>query len=82
MDLLRAPRYDLTGLDIVLAEDRPLRLTHAQGVRLRCTSGRAWITAPGVFEDILLLAGDAWEVGSDGLVLVEAIGRATVSVDS
>lgn len=67
-----------TGLEVVLRQDHPLRLVRARGRRLLCTGGCAWITAPGVPDDIFLHAGEAWEVADDGLVLVEAVGRATV----
>ncbi len=68
------------GLEVVLREDRPLRLVRARGRRIVCTAGCAWITAPGVRADIYLNAGEAWEVGSDGLVLVEAVRSATVAI--
>ena len=65
-------------MEFVLAADQPLRLAGARGRRILCTGGRAWITAPGHLDDVILAAGEAWEVSSDGLVLVEGLGRATV----
>lgn len=69
---------DLANFEFVLRENHPLRLTRARGRRLLCTSGCAWITAPGVVEDIYLRPGDTWQIPSRGLVLVEAVGSATV----
>jgi len=69
---------DLAKLEFVLRENHPLRLTRARGQRLLCTSGCAWITAPGVVEDIYLRPGETWPIPSQGLVLVEAVGSATV----
>ena len=83
--LFKRHRLDIdaaAGLEVVLRENRPLRLAHAQGRRIACTAGCAWITAPGVRDDIYLNAGEAWEVGCDGLVLVEAVGSATVAVET
>lgn len=76
----RRPHLRLDGLEILLAAGRPLRLHRARGLRLRCTGGRAWITAAGLFEDVVLQAGEIWEVPGDGLVLVEGLGRATVAL--
>jgi hypothetical protein len=57
-----------------------LRLSAARGRRILCTSGCAWITAPGLGDDIFLHDGQAWEIGTNGLVLVEAVGGATVAI--
>ncbi len=76
------PCYELEGVEILLTAGKPLRLTRARGQRVRCTGGFAWVTAPGVPQDIVLRAGDAWDITSGGLVLVEAIGRATVALGS
>lgn len=70
------------GLDVLLRAGGPLRLVRARGSRILCTAGCAWITAPGVAADIVLLAGEAWEVGCDGLVLVEAADCATVRMQA
>lgn len=67
-------------IEIVLRENRPLRIARARGRRIVCTAGCAWITAPGVRDDIYLNAGDAWEVDCDGLVLIEAVSSATVAL--
>ncbi|MCF8150421.1 MAG: DUF2917 domain-containing protein [Burkholderiaceae bacterium] len=66
------------GLEIVLHECQPLRLVRARGQSIACRAGRVWITAPGVTQDIFLHPGAAWEVSSNGLVLVEALDQAVV----
>lgn len=71
---------DAAGLACLLRERQPLRLSGARGRRIRCTAGCAWITAPGMFEDVILRGGEAWRVDTDELVLVEAIGRAAVEI--
>jgi len=74
--LLGTERF--TDFEIVLRENRPLRLTRARGRRIVCISGCTWITAPAVAEDIYLKAGEGWLIPNQGLVLVEAVGSATV----
>lgn len=75
-------KLGLDGLELRLRQDRPLRLTGARGRRLLCTEGCAWVTAPGTVDDIFLHQGEAWQVSSDGLVLVEAVGGAVVALGS
>lgn len=69
-----------SGLELVLREKHPLRLAGALGRRLVCVAGCVWVTAPGVREDIFLYPGDAWRIASDGKVLIEAFGSATVTL--
>lgn len=82
MNPLRRTHLELDGLDIVLAENRPLRLTGARGMALLCTGGCAWITAAGHPDDVFLHTGETWQVGDDGLVLVEAVGQASVRMQA
>ncbi|HEX8987870.1 MAG TPA: DUF2917 domain-containing protein [Rhodocyclaceae bacterium] len=69
------------GLECLLRERCPLRLAGVRGRSIRCTEGRAWITAPGLAMDVFLGPGEDWRCESDGLVLVEAMGRAAVTID-
>lgn len=71
---------DAFGLEVVLRTNRPLRLAASRGGRILCTSGCAWVTAVGVRDDIFLRDGDAWDVVGEGLVLIEAVGSATVAL--
>ena len=68
------------GIEVVLHADRPLRLSNARGRRIRCTAGCVWLTAPGLAADVFLHVDDTWEIGTDGLVLIEAVGSATVAI--
>jgi hypothetical protein len=65
-----------------LFENRPVRLTGAQGHTVKCLSGTAWITAVGAAHDVFLRAGQSWIVPNDGLVLAEAIGEAKIRVET
>jgi len=79
------PRTELAvdaaaGLECLLRGNRPLRLARARGRRIRCTAGCAWITAPGMVDDVFLRDGEDWRIDTDGLVLVEAIGSAAIAI--
>lgn len=76
----RRPRLDPAGLELILRAERPLRLTGCCDLPVRCRSGRVWITAPGQADDIFLHAGQTWTVPTDGLVLIEAEGSASVAL--
>lgn len=64
-----------------LHENHPLRLVGAEGRRVKCISGIAWITACGQARDIFLKPGEAYRVPNHGLVLAEAIGECRIQVD-
>jgi hypothetical protein len=49
-----------------------LRLREARGVAIEVVGGRVWITEDGLRDDRFLGAGGRYQVGGDGLVLVEA----------
>jgi hypothetical protein len=51
-----------------------LRLRGARGLAIEVTGGRVWITEPGRSDDRFLGAGARYQVGGNGLVLVEADG--------
>lgn len=70
------------GVECRLHPNRPLRLTRARGRHIRCTSGCAWVTAPGMADDVFLHAGETWRIEGNGLVLVEAIGFALIEIDA
>ena len=67
---------------IVLPENGFLRLRGLSGARIICLGGNVLITASGHYQDIDLGAGDNFVVPNNGLVLIEAIGKATISVEA
>lgn len=69
---------DLFNSELCLADDAPIRLLSARGVRIRCTSGVVWLTIAGEASDIFLAAGDSYLVRGRGLALLEAIGGGRV----
>jgi len=66
--------------EIHLFSNRPLRLNKAIGLGVVCTSGTIWITIPGRQEDIFLSASERYTLDSDGLTLVEAVGKGSVQL--
>lgn len=65
-----------------LFENRPVRLIGAQGLKVQCLSGTAWITAVGAPYDVFLRRGESWTVPNNGLVLAEAVGEAKIRVET
>lgn len=66
--------------EFVINEDHPLAARHARGVVIRCTAGQVWITVAGHGDDIFLAAGDSWLCPGDGLLLIDALNRAQVTI--
>jgi hypothetical protein len=57
-----------------------LPVDHASGARVACLSGRIWITEQNASEDVVLEAGEAYEIVRDGLVVVQALRAAIVDL--
>ncbi len=70
--------FDLCGSEICLAENAPIRLQSARGVRVTCTAGVVWLTVEGEAGDIFLRAGQVYVVRGRGLALLEAIEHGRV----
>jgi hypothetical protein len=64
--------------DLELRDGIPARLEQATGQRIEALAGIAWITVTGVTSDIMLRAGQVWEIPNEGLVLMEAVGHGKV----
>ena len=47
--------------------------------RIECQRGRVWITQTGLGQDVILSAGDAFEVSAPGRLVVEALEAACVA---
>jgi hypothetical protein len=73
--------FHRNSLELKLLENRPLRLSAAEGRRVECLSGIVWITACGEAADFILRPGQVFEIPNNGLTLVEAIGHCQVRVE-
>lgn len=79
LDVLNTSR---SRVECELFENRPVRLIGAQGLKVQCLSGTAWITAVGAAHDVFLRPGQVWMVPNNGLVLAEAVGDAKIRVET
>ncbi len=69
---------DLHNGELCLADNAPVRLSRARGVRVTCTAGRVWLTVEGETGDIFLRPGESHVIATDGLALLEALGDGRV----
>lgn len=75
-------KIDLVSSELNLTKSRPIRLTNASGVGIRCVSGTIWITTPERLADIFLAPGETHLIDSHGLVLVESVSDGRVSLET
>lgn len=75
-------RLHLENAELLLRENRPLRLEKAKGSTVCCLSGVAWLTVAGEAEDYFLSAGQQHRLASDALALVEAVGEARIRLET
>lgn len=68
-------RLHLDNTELLLQENQPLGVVNGKGVTIRCLAGTAWLTVDGEAGDRFLAAGETHRLESDGLALVEAMGR-------
>jgi len=61
-----------------LASLRPRGGAH----RISCLAGRVWVTAAGRAEDSVLAAGEEVTLSGPGTIVVEALRRATVRLET
>jgi hypothetical protein len=66
---------------MVLAPGQLLNLEHAAGIRIASRAGSVWITQDGDPRDIVLDAGEAFELDRDSPVIVQAIETAVVTLE-
>lgn len=68
-------------MTIELPEGRFLRLREGAGNTLTMRRGWVWITEQGNPRDVLLRRGEKFKVVQPGLVIVEALNDASISLD-
>ncbi len=61
-----------TGTSVDLAEHESLVLADIAGTLLRVNRGTLWITQENDRRDVVLCAGDVWQVERDGDTIIEA----------
>jgi hypothetical protein len=74
-------KIDLGAGELCLYDNKPFRLSAADGIVVRCVAGKLWITVQGVTEDIHLAAGQGYRIPGCGLVLIESIGNGRMRLE-
>jgi hypothetical protein len=75
-------KVELANAAIELKPAQWLRLRGAAGVRIVCRSGTVWVTQEGVLRDDFLRSSEALTLRSRGVTLVQAEGRAMISIEA
>jgi hypothetical protein len=73
-------KIEFSASGIVLAPGQLLNLDHAAGVRIVSQTGTVWVTQDGDPRDIVLSAGDAFELDRATPVIVQAIEASIVTI--
>jgi len=74
-------KFDPGSGELGLADNHPLSLRGARGLRIVCTAGTIWLTVDGEPGDIFLLPGQSHRLVSNGLALVESIGGGRIRLE-
>lgn len=74
-------RIELGAGELCLADNHPLSLRGARGLRVRCTAGTVWLTVEGEAGDIFLHPGQSHCIASNGLALVESIDHGRIRLE-
>lgn len=73
-------KIEFSASGIVLGPGELLNLERAAGARIGSRGGSVWITQDGDPRDIVLEAGEVFELDRDSPVIVQAIATAVVTV--
>ena len=74
-------KINLDSGELCLADNHPLSLREARGLRVVCTAGTIWLTVDGEAGDIFLRAGQSHRIVSNGLALIESIGGGRIRLE-
>jgi hypothetical protein len=79
---MTAMKVEIENAAIELDPAQSLRLKGAAGVRIVCRNGTVWVTQEGVLRDDFLRPGETLSLRSRGVTLVQAMGRALISIEA
>jgi hypothetical protein len=65
---------------IELGQRQVVPVTHGKGVRIDCLRGRIWITDRACAGDVVLEAGESYDVSRGGDAVVQALGGALAAL--
>jgi hypothetical protein len=74
--------FDMKRVVIELEYRGTVPVKEAMGTRIDCLRGRIWITERGGNEDIVLEAGQSYEISRGGVAVVQALRDALVALRS
>ena len=77
-----AMKVEIENAAIGLDPAQSLRLKGAAGVRIVCRGGTVWVTQEGVLRDDFLRSGEVLTLRSRGVTLVQAMDRASISIEA
>lgn len=69
---------DFRSGEICLQNNQPVSMSDARDLRIICTDGKVWVTEAEEAGDVFLSAGQSYQVGGTGLVLVESLGAGKI----
>lgn len=72
--------FNPTDCEIKLQRDQHMRLSDAQGWKIKAVDGTVWITQEGDSRDIVLRNGESFVFDRAGKVLLSALDRAVLCV--
>lgn len=74
-------KIDLGSGELCLADNHPLSLHDARGLRIVCMAGTIWLTVDGEAGDVFLHPGESHCIVSNGLALIESIGSGRIRLE-
>ena len=74
--------FDMKRVVIELEYRGIVAVENAMAARIDCLRGRIWITERGCMEDVVLEAGQSYEISRGGVVVVQALREAIVALRS
>ena len=71
--------FEMNRMVIELEYRGIVPVENARGTRIDCLRGRIWITEQGCAADIVLEAGQSYDISRDGAAVVQALREALVA---
>jgi hypothetical protein len=67
-------------MNIEFTRGKSIQLRRAAGNTIRVNAGAVWITEENSIQDVVLKAGESFQLAHSGLAIVEAFSDASVSL--
>ena len=73
-------KIDFNASELRLADNSPISLRGARGLRITCTAGTIWITVAGEPGDTFLGTGESHVIEGKGLAIIESIDSGGIRI--